>query len=78
MKNNQKKVIQVMNTFLDYNSNIAELETVDKALLLTLQNDNIHTFDKFIEYIEVFKKYNQIIQVIGKKIDRVTEINKCF
>lgn len=69
---------EVIGTTLDYKSLSEDMDTMAKAYVLGLYDDDIHTSGEVIEEIEDFKKHNQIVEDIesSKLHERVTEINK--
>lgn len=71
---------EVIGTSLDYKSMTDDLDTMAKAYVLGLYDDDIHTSGEVIEELEDFKKHNQIVEDVEEKKlhDRVTEINKKF
>ncbi|KAG0688403.1 hypothetical protein C6P40_001012 [Pichia californica] len=69
---------EVIGTTLDYKSLSEDMDTMAKAYVLGLYDDDIHTSGEVIEEIEDFKKHNQIVEdsESSKLHERVTEINK--
>lgn len=67
----------VIGTTLDYKSLSENMDTMAKAYVLGLYDDDIHTTGEVIEKLEDFKKHNQIVEDknSSRLHERVDEIN---
>lgn len=75
---NTKNKEEVIGTSLDYKSLSEDLETMAKAYVLGLYDDDMHTEGQVIEELKDFESHNKIVEDIEKSKlhDRVEEINK--
>ncbi|GAV30481.1 hypothetical protein PMKS-003995 [Pichia membranifaciens] len=75
--NQETSKTEVVDTTLDYKSISEDMDTMAKAYILGLYDDDMHTTGEVIEELEDFKRHNQIVE--GRDSvhlhERVTEIN---
>lgn len=79
-KNNESKEGEVIGTTLDYRSLSDDMDTMAKAYVLGLYDDDLHTPGEIIEKLDDFERHNKIVEEkeASKLHERVTEINRQF
>ena len=75
--NQETSNTEVVDTTLDYKSISEDMDTMAKAYILGLYDDDMHTTGEVIEKLEDFKRHNQIVEDRDSVYlhERVTEIN---